>query len=82
HPSTGTSYNNIGLVYEHQGEYEKALEEFLRAYHIFSTQLRKNHPHTQLVYKNMADAYAKSGNQADFSVWLEQALGEKTGSPE
>ncbi|MDL2270127.1 tetratricopeptide repeat protein, partial [Desulfosarcina sp. OttesenSCG-928-A07] len=26
HPDTGTSYNNIGSVYESQGEYEKALE--------------------------------------------------------
>ena len=32
HPTTASSYNNLGVVYEEEGEYEKAKELFEKRY--------------------------------------------------
>ena len=34
HPDLATSYNNIGLVYDRMGEYEKALASYERSLEI------------------------------------------------
>ncbi|MDO4803673.1 MAG: tetratricopeptide repeat protein, partial [Lachnospiraceae bacterium] len=47
HPSTATTYNNMALVYQAQGDYEKALEYYKRAYSIRLSRFGENHPYTK-----------------------------------
>ena len=57
HPSTATSYNNIGAVYKNQGDYEKALAEYRKGLEIQLKVLGHNHPSTAGTYYNIAWAY-------------------------
>jgi tetratricopeptide (TPR) repeat protein len=47
HPSTATTYNNIGGVYRAQGDYAKALEYYRKANAVFLSVFGENHPYTQ-----------------------------------
>ena len=53
HPSTATSYNNIGMVYDNQGDYDKALEYFQKASEICEKVFGPEHPYTQTVRENI-----------------------------
>ncbi len=84
HPSTATSYNNIGLVYDNQGDYGKALEYYLKALAIHEKTLGREHPSTATSYNNIGLVY---GNQGDYGKALEYffkalAIHEKTLGPE
>ncbi|CAF3692473.1 unnamed protein product [Rotaria socialis] len=61
-----TSYNNIGLVYNHMGDYKKALEFYGKDFEIMKKVLPPTHPslatsynHIGLVYNNMGE-YSKA----------------------
>jgi tetratricopeptide (TPR) repeat protein len=43
HPNTAITYNNIALVYFHQGEYAKALEWYQKAITIYEKVQGKEH---------------------------------------
>ena len=68
HPSTATSYNNIGVVYDHQGDYSKALEYYHKALAIFEKVLGLEHPSTATSYSNIGVVY---DTQGDYSKALE-----------
>ena len=53
HPSTATSYNNIGLTYNKQGNYPKALEYYQKALNILEKVLGPDHPNTKKTKENM-----------------------------
>jgi tetratricopeptide (TPR) repeat protein len=44
HPNLGASYNNIGLVYEHMGDYSKAHSFYKRAVEITQSSLSADYP--------------------------------------
>jgi tetratricopeptide (TPR) repeat protein len=62
HPSTATSYNNIGFVYESQGDYDKALEWYQKASKILEKVLGVEHPDTATSYNNIAGVYDSQGD--------------------
>ncbi len=62
HPSTATSYNNIGLVYSEQGDYDKALEYYFKALDIDKKVLGKKHPSTASSYNNIGLVYDEQGD--------------------
>ena len=53
HPSTATSYNNIGGVYHDLDDYDKALEYFFKALTIDEKVLGPEHPNTKVVRENI-----------------------------
>ena len=53
HPSTATTYNNTGLVYRDQGDYEKALEYYEKALAIRIIKLGEDHPLTLKVQQSI-----------------------------
>ena len=53
HPDTAMSYNNIGLVYNSQGDYDQALEYCQKALEIFEKALGAEHPYTKTVKENI-----------------------------
>ncbi len=61
HPNTATSYNNIGMVYHHQGAYDQALEYYNKALEIKKKVLGENHPSTATSYNNIGMVYHHHG---------------------
>ena len=59
---TATSYNNIGLVYDSQGDFDKALEFHFKALEIREKSLGKEHPDTAGSYNNIGVVYKSQGN--------------------
>jgi tetratricopeptide (TPR) repeat protein len=70
HPNTATTYNNIGPVYDNQGEYDKALEWYQKAWPIGANKLGPNHPNTITLKRNMSIAYRAAYPTGDFIAWL------------
>ena len=57
-----TSYNNIGSVYQSQGNYPKALEMYQKALAIWLDVLGANHSDVAASYNNMGSVYYSQGN--------------------
>jgi len=52
-----TSYNNIGMVHHHKGEYDKALEYYHKSLAILLKQLGPDHPSVALSYWSIGAAW-------------------------
>jgi tetratricopeptide (TPR) repeat protein len=46
HPYTASSLNNLAVLYQHQGKYEQAEQEFQRVLNIQKQRLGPDHPDT------------------------------------
>ena len=62
HPSTATSYNDIGGIYNDQGDYTKALEYYFKALRIYEKVLGLEHHFTATSYNNIGGVYYSQGN--------------------
>ena len=62
------AYNNIGVAYEKQCDYSKALEFCFKALEIIKRILEFDHPSTAMLYYNIGEVYHK---QRDFTKALE-----------
>ncbi len=60
--TTASSYNNIGIVYDNLGDYDKALEYHNKALEIFKDVLGENHPDTASSYNNIGIVYDELGD--------------------
>ena len=74
HADTATSYNNIGLVYKTQGDYEQALEYYTKALDIREKVLGENHPDTASSYNNIAGVYYNKGDYEQALEYYNKAL--------
>ena len=71
HPDIATSYNNIGNVYFYKGDYDRALEYYLKAVKIKESVLGGNHPDTAMSFYNIGMIYSAKG---DYDKALEYYL--------
>ena len=62
HPSTATSYNDIGGIYNDQGDYTKALEYYFKALRIYEKVLGLEHHFTATSYNNIGATYKEQGD--------------------
>ena len=77
------SYNNIGSVYDNQGDYPKALEYHLKALAIREKALGQDHPDVAMSYNNIGIVYSYQGDYPRsleyhlkaLSIW-EKVLGQ------
>ena len=69
-----TSYNNIGLVYNSQGNYAKALEYCNKALEIRLSILGDRHPDVAMSYNNIGAVYKSQGNYAKALEYCNKAL--------
>ena len=76
HLNTATTYNNLAWMYESQGEYDKSIYYYLKAYKTFRFRLGVNHPHTQIVLENMERAYFTWHSEGGFDEWLKEGKKE------
>ena len=74
HPGTAISYNNIGSIYQAQGEYPQALEWLQKAMAIHEKALGVEHSDTAISYANIGNIYLRQGNYSQALVWLTKAL--------
>lgn len=65
-PNNARAYNNLGVVFKNNGEYDKAIEQFEKS-------LRADKNYTA-VYFNIGDVQYRLGNYEDAVVYLKQAL--------
>ena len=56
-PGTAAEYNNTAGVYQDMGDYEKALEYYLKALSVKEKALDTEYPDTAVTYNNIASVY-------------------------
>ena len=74
HEETANSYNNIGVVYEAQGDYPDALKYHFKALEIDEKVLGKNHPGTATDYNNIGLVYDVQGDYPNALEYYFKAL--------
>ena len=60
--TTADAYNNIGVVYDYLGDYDKALEYYNKALKISKAVLGENHRDTAMSYGNIGVVYDNLGD--------------------
>ena len=65
HIETATCYNNIGLIYDDIGDYNKALEYIKESLNIRKKLLGEKHWATAASYNNIGSIY---NNMGDYSI--------------
>ena len=65
HSITATLYNNIGTVYNAQGNYSEALEYYLKSLEIRIKVLGEEHIDTATSYNNIGNVYYAQGNYSE-----------------
>ena len=73
HENIAASYNEIGLVYDRQGDYGKALEYYFKALAIKEKVLGTEHPSTATSYNNIAGVYYAQNDNDNALKYLNKA---------
>ena len=68
------TYNNMAVVYDNQGEYDKALKYYEKDLVISLKKLGNDHPDVASTYNNMAVVYDNQGNYDKALEYYEMAL--------
>jgi tetratricopeptide (TPR) repeat protein len=61
HPDTLESMNNLALLYDNQGQYDKACPLYIQCLKKRKSTLSENHPHIISSMHNLAVLYDKQG---------------------
>jgi hypothetical protein len=69
HPGVGASYNNLGVVYVSQGQYDKAIEYYEKDFVIRLKALGPDHPQTKLVQTDLAVCKRASNRLIDEDLY-------------
>ena len=64
----------MGLVYDSQGSYDKAMELYRQALAIYKTSLGKDHPTVATTWNNMGTVHYKQGKYRQALELYRQAL--------
>jgi len=74
HPSTATSYNNIGSAWYSKGEYDKAIAYYEKDLNITLATLGENHPSTATSYNNIGGVWYSKGEYDKAIAYYEKSL--------
>ena len=74
HPSTGTSYNNLGGVWNDKGEYDKALEYYEKSLAIDLKVHGDQHTSTSTLYHNLGRVWYYKGEYEKALEYYEKSL--------
>ena len=67
------SYDNIGSVYERQGKYEEALDQYRRSLEIKTRVFGQDHPDVAASYENIGLVFKEQGELEKAKVRFQQA---------
>ncbi|CAF1541544.1 unnamed protein product, partial [Didymodactylos carnosus] len=73
-PVMSTFYNNIGLVYNDQGQYSQALKYYEQSLEIRLKTLGPNHSIVAITYNNIGGVYNDQGEYSQALKYYEQSL--------
>jgi len=73
-PNVARSYNNIGLVYDSQGDNAHAMEYLQKALNIWRKVYRENHPAVATSYHNIGFVYYSQEDYAHALEYFQKAL--------
>ncbi|CAF1404965.1 unnamed protein product [Adineta steineri] len=73
HPDLGTSYNNIGIIYECTGQYDLALKYLNLSLEISKKSLPPQHPEIAKTYENISLIYENNGDLQQALSYTEKA---------
>ena len=74
HPSTSTSYNNLGFVWDDKGEYDKAIQYYEKSLAIRLKVHGDQHPSTGTSYNNLGLVWMKKGKYDKAIEYYEKSL--------
>jgi tetratricopeptide (TPR) repeat protein len=74
HPTSATTYNDIGAAHHNMGEYSKALSYYEKAFEIRQKTLPANHPDLVTSYSNIGNVYNTMGEYSKTLSYFEKAL--------
>jgi len=74
HPETATTYYNMAIVYQDQGENKTALKWFLKCYKVRRVKFGETHRFTVDVVDCMREAFDNNDHQQPFEGWLQASL--------
>ena len=77
-PDVATSYNNIGSVYNRQGRYKEALQEYEKCLKIQVDKLGHEHLDVAASYNNIGEVYRSLGDSEKALFHHEKALEIRT----
>jgi len=69
--SLAAIYNNLAVAHSEQGEYDRALELYRRAYRAFVARLGPEDPQVKLCRANAANIYEAARRKEPFARWLQ-----------
>jgi tetratricopeptide (TPR) repeat protein len=69
-----TFYNDIGVIYDHLGNFDKGLEAKLEALKVFQTELGEMHISTAAGYNNVGISYENKQEYRKSLQFKEKAL--------
>jgi tetratricopeptide (TPR) repeat protein len=67
-------YNQLGLIKDAQGDYEKAIEYYENALEMWAKTLPSNHPYFSVCFNNMGMIYKSMGHYSEALQLLEGSL--------
>ena len=73
-PDYGEAYNNIGMAYYSEGEYDRAIEYYQKALKIDLKKLGPEHPDTAIRYNNIGTGYYSKGEYDRAIEYYQKAL--------
>jgi len=73
-PDYGEAYNNMGLAYNHKGEYDRAIGYYQKALNIDLKKLGPEHPSVAIDYNNIGLAYGSKGEYDRAIEYYQKAL--------
>ena len=74
HSSTGTAYNNLGMVWRNKGEYDKAIEYYEKSLAIKLKVHGDQHPSMGTVYNNLGSVWSDKGEYDKAIEYYEKSL--------
>ncbi|MDD6494639.1 MAG: tetratricopeptide repeat protein, partial [Bacteroidales bacterium] len=74
HPDVAQSYNNIGSVYDSQGDYVQALEMYQQSLKINLAIFGDTHPDVAGSYNNIGGVYSSQGNYVQALEMYQRSL--------
>tara|TARA_B110001452_G_scaffold24402_1_gene19293 strand:- start:149 stop:1798 length:1650 start_codon:yes stop_codon:yes gene_type:complete len=74
HPSTSTSYNNLGFVWDDKGEYDKAIQYHKKSLAIYLKVHGDQHPDTAISYNNLGVVWKNKGEYDKAIEYYEKSL--------